>query len=209
MRLCKIKLCVKMFIGTAGTALNQLNFPHGISLDPSTGTLYIGEFGNHRVMRYLPGATSGTIVAGGNGQGIGSTQLNGPIGIWFDPASNSVLIANNNAHNVLRWVVGASSWTLFAGSNNGTSGNTSTLLCNPTYVKLDSMSNVYVGDRCNQRVQYYVAGQTNATTIAGSTGAAGSTSILLNLPSAVLTDSHFNIYVADNTNNRIQRYSHY
>jgi Flp pilus assembly CpaF family ATPase len=68
---------------------------------------------------------------------------------------------------------------------------------------------VYVGDRCNQRVLYYAAGQTSSTVIAGSTGVSGNTSILLNLPSAVVTDSQFNIYVADNTNNRIQRYLHY
>ena len=176
--------------------------------DSSTGTLYIAEFGNHRIMRYLSGATSGTIVAGGNGAGVGATQLNGSIGTSFDPISNSLLIANNNANNVLRWVVGASNWTLFAGSINGTAGSTGGLLCNPTYVKLDSMSNVYVGDRCNQRILYYAAGQTSATIIAGSTGVAGSTSILLNLPSAAVTDSQFNIYIADNTNNRIQRFSH-
>jgi hypothetical protein len=200
---------MNVFVGTAGTALNQLNLPHGISRDASTGTLYIGEYGNNRVMKYLSGATSGTIIAGNNGAGTGSTQLNGPIGIWFDPISNSVLIANNNANNVLRWVVGASNWTLFDGSINGTAGSTAGLLCNPTYVKMDSMSNVYVGDRCNQRVLYYAAGQTSSTVIAGSTGVSGNTSILLNLPSAVVTDSQFNIYVADNTNNRIQRYLHY
>jgi hypothetical protein len=183
-----------VFVGTAGTALNQLNLPHGISLDPTTGILYIGEFGGHRIMMYLPGATSGTIVAGGNGPGVGTTQLNGPIGIRYDPLTNSLLIGNNNANNVLRWVVGASNWTLFAGSINGTAGSSSGLLCNPTYVKMDSMSNVYVGDRCNQRILYFAAGQSSPITIAGTTGVAGSTSILLNLPSAAVTDSQFNIY---------------
>ena len=198
-----------MFVGIAGSALDQLDEPHGISRDSSTGTLYIAEYINNRVMMYLSGATSGTIVAGGNGAGVGSTQLNGPIGLSFDPTSNSVLIANNDAHNVLRWVIGASNWTLFAGSINGTYGSTSTLLCNPTYVKLDSMYNVYVGDRCNQRVQYYAFGQSNAVTIAGSTGVVGSTAVLFNLLSSVITDSQFNIYVADNSNNRIQRFNHY
>ena len=198
-----------MFLGAAGTALNQLNRPHGLSRDVSTGTLYIAEYVNNRVMRYLSGATSGTIVAGGNGQGFGSTQLNGPIGVSFDSTSNSLLIANNDAHNVVRWVIGASTWTLFAGSTTGTSGNTPTMFCNPTYVKLDSMSNVYVGDRCNHRIQYFAAGQSSGTTIAGSTSVSGSTVSLLNLPSAAVTDAQFNIYVADNSNNRIQQFLHY
>ena len=198
-----------MFLGTAGTALNQLNRPHGISRDASTGTLYIAEFASHRVIRYLLGATSGTIVAGGNGQGFGNTQLNGPIGVLFDSTSNSLLIANNDAHNVIRWVIGAGTWTLFAGSTNGTSGNTPTMFCNPTYVRLDSMNNVYVGDRCNHRIQYFAAGQSSGTTIAGSTSVPGNTTSLLNLPSAAVIDSQFNIYVADNTNNRIQQFMHY
>ena len=197
------------FLGTAGSALNELNRPHGLARDPTTGTLYIAEYNNNRVMRYLSGATSGTIIAGGNGAGLGSTQLSGPIGITFDTTTNSILIANNNAHNVLRWVIGASSWTLVAGSSSGTSGSTSNLLCNPTYVKLDSMSNMYIADRCNHRIVYIVYGQTTYTTIAGTTGVSGSTASLLNLPSSAAIDSQFNIYVADNSNNRIQRFIHY
>ena len=71
------------------------------------------------------------------------------------------------------------------------------------------MSNVYVGDRCNHRIQYFAAGQSSATTIAGSTSVSGNTTSLLNLPSAAVTDSQFNIYVADDSNNRIQQFIHY
>lgn len=94
------------FLGTAGTVLNQLNRPDCASLDSSTGTLYIAKYAGQRVMRYLSDAASGTVVAGGNGAGFGSTQLSGPIGISFEPTTNSVLIANNDANNLLRWVVG-------------------------------------------------------------------------------------------------------
>jgi hypothetical protein len=198
-----------MFVGTAGTALNQLDRPHGLALDSSTGTLYIGEYAGNRVMRYLSGASSGTIVAGGNGAGLGTTQLSGPIGIAFDSPSNTLFICNNDANNLLQWVVGNSTWTLFAGSASGTAGSSSTLLCNPTFVRLDSLRNVYVGDRCNDRVQFFPYGQTSATTIAGTTGNGGSASNLLNLPSGVAIDSQFNIYVADNNNNRIQKFIHY
>jgi hypothetical protein len=198
-----------MFVGVAGTALNQLDRPHGLAFDSSSGTLYIAEYANNRVMQYLSGASSGTIVAGGNGAGLGSTQLDGPIGIAFDLPSNTLFICNNDANNLLQWVVGNSTWTLFAGTASGTSGNSSTLLCNPTYVRLDSMRNVYVGDRCNDRVQFFPYGQTSATTIAGTTDVAGNTSSLLNLPSSVAIDSQFNIYVADNNNNRIQKFIHY
>lgn len=198
----------KLSVGTAGTALNQLNRPHGLARDSSTGTLYIAEYNNERVMRYLSGATSGTIVAGGNGGGTGSTQLNGPIGLALDSSTNSLLIANNNAHNIVRWVVGASSWTLYLGTT-GSSGTSSTQFCNPTYVRLDSMLNTYVGDRCNHRIQFFPYGQTTGTTIAGVAGSSGSTASLMNLPSLAVVDSAFNMYVVDNDNHRIQKFPRY
>lgn len=160
-------------------------------------------------MRYLSGATSGTVVAGGNGAGVGSTQLFGPIGIALDLTTNSILIANNDAHNVLQWTIGASTWTLIAGSSSGIQGNTSNLLFYPTNIKLDSMSNRYIADRSNHRVVYIAYGRTNYTTIAGIIGVPGSNPNQLNIPSSVAIDSQFNIYVADDGNNRIQKFIHY
>ncbi|CAF1049606.1 unnamed protein product [Adineta steineri] len=147
--------------GTSGSANNQLSSPQGIALDSSTNTLYISDTGNNRVMRYLSGASSGDIVVGGNG------ELNGPRGLYYDVLSNSILIANANAHNILRWVYGANSSTLVAGDSNGLSGNTSLLLDSPKDVKLDSMGNVYVADEDNKRIQFFLSGQVNGTTIAG------------------------------------------
>jgi len=195
--------------GTAGALLDELNRPHGLALDSSTGTLYIADYNNNRVMKYLSGATSGTVVAGGNGKGLSSTQLSGPLGISLDSTTNSIIIAQNDAHNVVRWSIGASSWILIAGSTNGTSGNVSNLLCNPTYVKLDSMYNMYVGDRCNHRIVHIPYAQTTYTTIAGVTGTRGNSSVLLINPSVAIIDSQFNIYVADNDNQRIQKFNHY
>ena len=74
-------------------------------------------------MAYYSGATAGIVVAGGNNQGSLSNQLNYPLGIYLDMSSNSLYIANNNDHNIVRWVVNASSWTLIAGSANGQSGS--------------------------------------------------------------------------------------
>lgn len=80
------------FIGTAGSLNNLLNQPHDIAHDWSTGLLYISEYSNHRVMKYLPGASSGSVVAGGNGAGYNSSQLLNPVGLYFDSSSNSLFI---------------------------------------------------------------------------------------------------------------------
>jgi hypothetical protein len=49
-------------------------------------------------MCYLPGASSGTIAAGNGTPGIGSTELDHPVGLYFDSLSNSLVIANHLAH---------------------------------------------------------------------------------------------------------------
>ena len=163
---------------------------------------------NHRVMRYLPGASSGSIVAGGNGLGYNSTQLLHPVGLYFDAASNSLYIANFGAHNIVRWIVGASSWILVAGVG-ASSGSTSMLLNNRGAMIVDSMGNVYVADTMNHRAQFFWAGESNGTTIAGISSTPGSSSTQLNLPFALVVDAQFNLYVADYGNHRVQKFFHY
>jgi sugar lactone lactonase YvrE len=195
------------FLGTAGSANNQLYSPYGISHDWNTGILYIADTYNNRIMSYASGASTGTMVIGGTG--TGSTQLSFPTGLYFDSLSNSLYIANSNANNIVRWVVNASTWILVAGSINGSSGTTATLLNYPRDVTLDSMGNVYVADAYNNRIQFFIAGQSNGTTIAGVTGISGSNSTLLNGPTSLVVDSQFNVYVADSLNNRVQRFDYY
>lgn len=40
--------------GTTGTALNSLNSPWGVHVDPSQ-TLYVSDRGNHRIMKWTLG----------------------------------------------------------------------------------------------------------------------------------------------------------
>ena len=160
-------------------------------------------------MKYLANASSGTVVAGGNGAGTGMTQLYSPYGLVFDAFSNSLVIANYGAHNIVRWILGASSWTLVAGSITGVSGSTSTLLNQPLRVTLDSMGNIFIVDAGNHRVQFFLAGQSNGTTIAGVTGSFGTSPNLLYYPYEAIIDNQMNFYVSDTSNNRVQRFSQY
>ena len=160
-------------------------------------------------MSYSSGATAGIVVAGGNGQGTLNNQLNLPAGIYLDMSSNSLYIANNNAHNIVRWVVNASTWTLIAGNTNGQSGPTSTMLYSPTDVTLDYMGNVYVTDSGNSRIQLFLPGIFNGTTIAGITHVYSNAANAFDVPQSVTLDSNLNLYVVDTGNNRIQRFQRY
>jgi hypothetical protein len=147
---------------------------------------------NHRVMKYSLNSTWGIVVAGGNEQGPANTILRAPIAICFDSSSNSLVIATSRTHNIVRWVLGDTSWTLVAGDIGEFSGSTPTLLAIPHDVILDSWGNVYVVDRGNNRIQFVLAGQSHARTIAGVTGICGKNSTLLDYPWSVVLDSQLN-----------------
>ncbi|CAF0981043.1 unnamed protein product [Rotaria sordida] len=159
-------------------------------------------------MSYIAGASSGTVAAGGNGLGTANTQLKYPVGVYFDASSNSLIIANTGANNIVRWVLGASSWTLIAGSMNGTKGSNTTLLNYPVGVTMDSMGNIYVADRNNHRIQFFLAGQSTGITIAGVTNSSGDSAKLLYNPYSIILDAQLNLYVADTYNHRVQKFIH-
>jgi DNA-binding beta-propeller fold protein YncE len=160
-------------------------------------------------MQYTVNSSVGILVAGGNGGGNNNTQLNSPRGLYFDSITNSLFIANSAANNVVQWVIGAFSWTLVAGDINGGSGGTSTTLFGPWDVTLDPMGNVYIADRFNCRIQLFLSGQINGTTIAGVTGSCSGGSTTLNEPISVVLDGQLNLYVADLESARIQKFAHY
>lgn len=198
-----------LFIGVAGTSNSQLNRPYGIARDPNTGTLYIADTMNNRVMRYLSGAMTGTIAAGTGIVGSSNTQLSASYGICLDLPTNSLLIANAGRNNIVRWILGASNWALVAGNSNGTSGSSSTDLMAPADVTVDPMGNIYVADTYNHRIQFFPVGQLNGITIAGISRTQGANATQLNTPYSVALDNQLNLYVSDGNNHRIQKFLRY
>jgi sugar lactone lactonase YvrE len=202
------ELHCKLFSGTNGSALNQLSGPSSVTLDLNSSKLYIADTGNHRIMSFASGSLTGIVVAGGNGSGTLTTQLYNPSDVYFDSSSNSLFIANSGAHTIVRWVIGASFWTLVAGYA-GNYGTTPFMFNNPTGLTLDSAGNLYVADTSNARVQFFLSGETNGTTIAGVASTPGNRADLLNSPRSVALDSQLNLYVSDAGNSRIQRFHRY
>ena len=169
----------------------------------------MSDTANDRVMRYSEGNNTGVLVAGGNGRGNNTNQLSYPMGIYFESSSNSVLIANRFEHNIVRWRIGDSDWTLVAGNLNSTRGNSPSSLNNPHGLTVDPMGNLYVADTVNQRIQFFSVGETEGRTIAGITGVAGHNSMLLREPHAITFDNQLNLYVADTWANRVQKFLRY
>ncbi|CAF3802370.1 unnamed protein product [Rotaria sp. Silwood1] len=195
--------------GSFGLPNDRLYNPFGIARDPRTGALYIADRENHRVMSYLPGSSSGTVVAGGNGPGVKNTQLYLPIAVRFDMSTESLVILNYGANNIVRWKLGESNGTHVAGNIHGGSGVTSMHLNGPVDMVLDHWGNIYVADTNNHRIQFFKAGETNGTTLAGITGAIGNVPTQLNSPYGLALDKDLNLYVSDAFNHRVLKFLRY
>ncbi len=87
--------------GNGGSGANQLNGPVDVYVD-ALGNVYVADFYNYRVQKWAAGATSGTTVAGGNGNGSNANQLTYPTGVFVD-ANNSVYVVDQNNNRVQKW----------------------------------------------------------------------------------------------------------
>jgi len=67
----------------------------------ASGAILIADTLNHRIVRWIPGAKSGTLVFGGRGCGQRLDQLNQPTSLTFDSAGN-LLICDTGNHRILR-----------------------------------------------------------------------------------------------------------
>ena len=71
-------------------------YNEGITVD-QLSTIYVSDFGNGRIMRWPQGATQGSMIIGGNGQGQEPNQLSMPFGLSFDRYGNLYVVdAGNN-----------------------------------------------------------------------------------------------------------------
>jgi DNA-binding beta-propeller fold protein YncE len=66
------------------------------------GTVYVADQGNARIMRWVKGATQGSVIVGGNGGGGQSNQLNVPVGLSFDRHGNLYVVDYGN-HRVQKF----------------------------------------------------------------------------------------------------------
>ncbi len=181
---------------------NQLAYPSGVFVD-SNGAVYIADRVNFRVQKWLPGATTGVTVAGGNGPGAAPNQLSNNISGIFVDTQMVVYIADRGNHRVQKWVVGATQGLTVAGGNGwGLSPNQ---LSSPTDIYVDSLGTVYIADGQNSRIQKWAVGSLSGTTVAGGNGF-GDALNQMKYPSSLWVDNAGAIYVCDYLNSRVQRW---
>ena len=143
---------------------------------------------------------SPTVVVGTKCAGSTSLMLNEPLGI-FVTRNKDLYVADFVNHRIQKFRSGERSGTTVAG--NGASGTIS--LAGPVDVVVDGEDYVFIADRSNHRI---VGSDANGfRCIAGCTGRHGSSANQLYYPHRLSFDSHGNLFVLDQGNERIQRFA--
>ena len=156
-------------------------------------------------MRQFNTSSSGVVIAGNNGAGSASNQLNSPMGIYIDVTNASILyVVDSGNHRVQQWIIGASSGTTVAGGNSA--GSALNQLNNPRSIISDSDGNLFISDTNNHRIVMWTRGATTGVVVAGTNGVLGSASTTLGFPNGITFDAGKNLYVADSNNYRAQKF---
>lgn len=154
------------------------------------------------VQTYVASLGYGVVVAGGNGQGTGSNQLNQPMGMHIDNAGN-IYIADGPNHRIQKWAPNATSGVTVAGGNG--QGSAANQLSFPTGLFVAANGDIYVSDCINNRIQKWALNATSGVTVAGGNGfGAGANQFAM--PGGVFVKNG-DIYVVDGGNNRVQKWA--
>ncbi len=203
--------------GGAATAAT-LNLPTCVITD-DTGNVYLSDGGNNVIRKIntlgIISLIAGNYLGGYSGDGGIATaaELSSPIRIDFDPARN--LVINDVSNNRIRRVDASGIITTVAGNGvAGFSGDgapaTNAEINTAFGMGIDSYGDILIADSHNERVRLVNTSGIISTIagngVAGFSGDGGlATACEIDFPSQVDCDKYNNIYISDNSNNRIRK----
>jgi sugar lactone lactonase YvrE len=140
------------------------------------------------------GAKNGKVVAGGNGRGNQSNQLNQPMDVIFDQSNDSLIISDWGNRRVVQWP-----------RKNGKSGQTIISNVDCSRLAMDSNGDIYISEAEKNQVKRWTIGDTSGTIVAGG-NRRGDQLNQLNHPTYIFVDHKHSIYVSDNENHRVVKW---
>ncbi|UJR18452.1 hypothetical protein I4U23_005357 [Adineta vaga] len=177
-----------------GHRLNQLSHPHGIYVDDDDQCIYVADYYNHRIVKWNRNAKNGQLVAGGNGKGNRSDQLNHPTDVIVDKELDSLIICDCGNKRVVRWA-----------RQNGKNGQIIISEVRCIGLTMDDNGSLYVVDGRKNEVRRWARGDLHGTIIAGGDGR-GYYLNLLSTPNFIFVDQDYSVYVSDHDNHRVMKW---
>jgi len=171
--------------GQKGKTTGSFDQPYGICADQS-GYLYVTDWGNNRVQKF--DSQGNYILAWGN-KGSGMGEFENPFGISADN-DNFIYVSDYNNYRIQKFDgngVFIAAWDIPAGKPRG--------------IAIDRYGYVYVSNTSNMIQKFDPDGSRLI-----EWGSPGQGNGQFNLPTGLGLDVDGNLYVADNRNNRIQKF---
>jgi RHS repeat-associated protein len=200
--------------GISGSGSGQFDKPGGISVNQSTGNVYVTDSGNSRIEEF---SSSGTIIRSFGSLGTGAEQLSSPTQAAIDSSGNLWVVDYGNSR--LAEFSSEGKFIMAAGwgvSNGKSEAETCTTTCqtgiagsgngqffDPQSVAI-SEGNVYVADRGNNRVEEL----SSAGKYLNKFGEKGTGNGQFSAPFGISTNpANNNLYVTDRENNRVEEFT--
>ena len=190
----------------SGSTLSLLNSPYGIHITDDD-TLFIADWANHRIVVIRPNSTTAVQIIG-TGYGFAQNQLEYPTDVFV--TTTAVFVLDSANYRVQRYSRDGTQVSTAAGNTNSVGGSNSLTNFGTSYALfVDVLGYLYVSDGSNNRVLRFPPNSSNGTSavIVAGTGTSGSWAAMLNSPRGIFVDDDFTLYVADASNDRIQRWS--
>lgn len=167
------------YSSSLGIGAKGFTTPLGLTVDPTTGNLYVADFGNNRVLRFPspfanlsriePDAVYGQANFTTTAAGLSSSIMSGPRSVACDSAGN-LWVADSGNNRILRFgaatlngappivadtVIGQQDFV--SGSANQGATVSASGLSTPSGLAFDAQGNLYVADYNNTRVVRFSA----------------------------------------------------
>ena len=134
--------------GSAGAASTMLSTPYGIFVDIDL-SLYVADYGNHRIQLFRPGNLNGTTVAGTGAPG--TINLTYPVCVVLDGDGYLFITDRTNSRIVAS---GPNGFRCIAACT-GIIGAAANQLQNPHGLSFDSHGNLFITDPGSNRIQKF------------------------------------------------------
>ncbi|MCK5242318.1 SMP-30/gluconolactonase/LRE family protein [bacterium] len=174
----------------------------GVAVD-NAGYVYVTDADNHCVRKY---DADGDLIE----DWVCNGHFDLPAGVAVDNAGKNIYVADLRNDRIQKFDANGNfitEWGSYWSFTDVTSDEDGDGKFNqPSGVAVDNAGNVYVADLHNHRIQKFDANGNFITKWGSETGESGAADGEFNQPSGVAVDNAGNVYVADQGNDRIQKF---